>query len=101
MLINLNWPTLEERRTKAKLIMLYRVLNNLVDIPHPLSFANSPYNTRGTHNLTLNQMSARINVYKFSFFPSVVKIWNSLPPDLVNSTSIQIFKSKLDNYTFL
>ena len=63
MLINLNWPTLEERRTKAKLIMLYKIFNNLVDIPHPLSFDNSPYNTRGTHNLMLNQMSARINVY--------------------------------------
>ena len=47
-------------------------------------------------------MSARINVYIFLFFPSVVKIWNSLPPDLVNSTSIETFKSKLDTlYVFV
>ena len=32
MMSYLGWPTLKSRRTNAKLIMLYKIINNIVDI---------------------------------------------------------------------
>ena len=33
MLQDLNWETLESRRTKLQLVMIYKIMNDLVDIP--------------------------------------------------------------------
>ena len=32
MLTNLDWNRLQERRTQAKAVMMFRIVNNLVDI---------------------------------------------------------------------
>ena len=37
----------------------------------------------------------RVDAYRFSFIPSAIKIWNSLPQDLINCTNINTFKQKL------
>jgi len=37
------------------------------------------------------QLMTRTNLYKFSFFPSVIKLWNSLPPYVANSTFLDNF----------
>ena len=34
MLNNLQWPTLETRRHHAKLLMLYKILNNILAAPY-------------------------------------------------------------------
>jgi len=34
MLNNLNWPPLEQRRKIAKATMLFKIINNLIAIPH-------------------------------------------------------------------
>ena len=34
MLNYLNWPTLEHRRNQAKLHMFYKIINNIISIPH-------------------------------------------------------------------
>ena len=34
MLNNLNWPLLQQRRDIAKVIMFYKIINNLISIPH-------------------------------------------------------------------
>ena len=33
MLQDLNWEMLESRRTKLQLVMIYKIMNDLVDIP--------------------------------------------------------------------
>ena len=38
------------------------------------------------------------NTYLFSFFPSAIKLWNSLPDFVINSTNLNNFKLHLDNY---
>ena len=36
MLNQLQWATLQERRAQAKACMMYRVVNQLIDIPSPI-----------------------------------------------------------------
>ena len=43
-------------------------------------------------------IKARLNVYKNSFLPFTVTLWNSLPANLVEETDSIKFKDKLTNY---
>jgi len=40
----------------------------------------------------------RLDVAKFSFGNRVCEQWNHLPGDVVSSSSVNIFKGRLDNY---
>ena len=44
---------------------------------HPLKFSN-PQSLQEVDTFT--QLQTRTDSYKFSFFPSTIKLWNSLPP---------------------
>ena len=67
MLNNLNWPSLKQRRDVAKVTIFFKVINNLIAIPHDY-LSPASISTRG-HNLTFIQLAARTNTYLFSFFP--------------------------------
>jgi len=100
MLNQLNWPTLEHRRNQAKLCMLYKIINNLISVPHDhLTQSPTTTITRG-HSIRYTQLAARTNVYLHSFFPSTIKLWNSLPNEIVFSRDFDCFKSLLDIHLF-
>jgi len=48
MIADLEWQTLQERRVNAKLVMVYRIVHELIDIPSSL-FHPATLNTRGHH----------------------------------------------------
>ena len=47
--------------------------------------------TRG-HSIRFIQMQARVDVFLYSYLPSTIHLWNSLPADVVTSSE---FKNKL------
>ena len=56
--------------------MMYKVLNNLIDIPTHYFVPNH----LSLKNGYFTQLPTRVNYFKLSFFPSVatvIKIWNS------------------------
>ena len=55
--------------------------------------------TRGSHSYKIQQIFANKNSYKHSFLPSIIPIWNSLPEYVIESSSLQLFKSNLNNYS--
>ena len=63
------------------------------------SFANCD-RTRG-HNLKMYIQNSRLDVRKFSFARRVCPVWNSLPHEIVNTTSLRSFKRKLDTVNFV
>ena len=73
MLHKLTWPTLESRRNHFKIIMMFKIINNMVHIQPdvPITYARRT-NTRG-HHLKMQQPATRIDVYLHSFFPSTVE----------------------------
>ena len=66
----------------------YNVVDNLL-IPLPTT-----HTTRG-HDRRFLQLPTRVNAYLNSYFPSVIKLWNSLPPDVVHQTNLTDFKSNI------
>ena len=95
LLVELGWEKLSNRRLYFKLLMFYKIKNSLVpdylNILLP-SVSDVRYNLHNPHRLRLPR--ARTDKYKFSFLPSAIEAWNSTPPDITSSLTVQIFKSK-------
>ena len=96
MLADINWPTLARCRDELKAIMMFKIINHLVDIPvNPfLTPISTVHSTRG-HNMRFMQPMTRIDSYMYSFFPLAIKIWNDLPQNVIDSNDIDQFKQKL------
>ena len=92
MLQHLDLPTLQQRRQHSKIIMLYRITHKLASIPTATYIA--PCN-RNTQLYILPY--ARTHVFKTSFFPSTIKIWNNLQPVITNSTTIPQLRQALQS----
>jgi len=79
--------------------MLFKIINHHVDI-NAINFlisSSNDHNTRG-HRMRFLQPMIRVDSYKFSFFPSAIKIWNSLPQHVIkltDSSKIEQFKHRL------
>ena len=96
MLAYLQWPSLEHCRNQLKALTVFKIVHNLIDISSNtlMKPATSDHYIRG-HTARFQRPFTRVDAYRFSFIPSAIKIWNSLPQDLINCTNINIFKQKL------
>ena len=85
--------TLELRRLRADLILVYKIVHQLitVDFNSLFNFSSHSWNTRG-HNFRLLKPHTSCNARAHSFACRVVDVWNSLPDCIVNATSLYIFK---------
>ena len=96
MLSDLKWDTLETRRKKNRLTLMYKLSHNLVDInTEEHLIPNSELRTRNSHAFKYRMPKVSKDVFKFSFFPRSITEWNSLPADLVNCKSLSDFKLNL------
>ena len=53
--------------------------------------------TRG-HEVQLVKNQCRLDIRKYSFSQRRVNEWNKLSTDCINSSSVNMFKNKLDTY---
>ena len=94
MIADLGWQTLEQRRQQAKLTMMYRVVNRLVDIPPEPYLRPATISTRG-NSVSYIVPYCRTDYLHHSFFPSATRLWNQLPDHLATAPSLDIFKQGL------
>jgi len=100
MLHNLHWETLETRRQKLQLTMLYKIIHQLVEIdPIPFLTQTKP-RPRSPHSTRFLPYSTSTDVMKFSFFPRCIPLWNNLPASVVEAHSLASFKNELSSLTF-
>ena len=60
------WETLQARRSKARLTMMFKILHGEVDIPSNQYITSGDSRARGAHRL--REIPSSKDVYKFSFF---------------------------------
>ena len=102
ILENLQWPTLQERRKSARLVLLYKVLHDLLIIPNCyLPFKSTVLRTRHSHNFKLVPYQPRIDVYKYSFLPRTVPEWNRLDAEIIETDCVEEFKQKLAPFMYI
>ena len=92
----LNLESLEVRRLRTDLAMYFKIIHKLIDLEFDDFFKRSPNElvTRG-HNFKLELKKCKSDILKFSFANRCVKCWNSLPEDVVNSSTFNVFMPKL------
>ena len=93
MIEDLKWPTLEERRAQAKVAMMYRIMNDLLDIPKQHLIPAGHVRTRG-HNKKLSIPQTRTKTMLHSFFPDSIRLWNKLPQTAIDSLTLDGFKAE-------
>ena len=98
LLSELAWESLKTRREMHKLFYIFKIIKHtspayLVELLPDTVHVRTGRLLRSGENLTL--LASRTEKFKQSFFPSSVKLWNSLQIDVRNSTSLNIFKVRL------
>ena len=84
ILSDLHWRRLDQRRTDARLSLLYKITHNLVAIPTCAYLTPTGRSSRTTHNYAYRHISTTKDYYKYSFFPRTIVHWNLLPSSVVN-----------------
>ena len=95
ILNQLQWQSLAERRARARVVMIYKILNDLVSMPRDfLAMSPAPSVTRGAaHKLLIPQ--ARTDTYRTGFVVSSSMLWNRLPPAVTQAGSINSLRGQL------
>lgn len=97
----LGWGSLEQRRSDARMIMMYEIIHGLVAIPLPPYFQQPMRVTRRSHPLALIQIHTSFNFYKYSFFPLAAVQWNKLPAEVVVLPTLDQFRVVVRSHNHL
>ena len=100
--VNFDLPRLHQilRRLYADLILCYKIIHGLT-VLHSEKFFTVTANhvTRG-HSYKMFLPESRINCRQHFFEVHIVKVWNSLPADVVCANSVSVFVHKLKSVDF-
>ena len=81
----LNWESLQSRRKLSKATMLFKSINNLVDVN--LTLRESPI-----YPGKFTQLHCRTVTYQKSFVPDTITLWNSLSAATRSAQSLRSFR---------
>ena len=78
--------------------MLHKIIRSSVDVSLPSYITHRTRHTRGS-DLKFIQPDTTIDAYKYSFFPTSIRLWNNLPRDIISCNNLDSFKEHLNNTT--
>ena len=97
MLSDLQWPTLEDRRKRARLIAFYKyrqksLIINIKNSPIPSKQIRS---SRTNHSAAYQIPPCKTSYKQKSFFPRTIREWNSLPAEVALCPTLEGFKTRI------
>ena len=78
----------------CKLVLMYRTIHNLVDIPCSAYYHPAVMSTRG-QTIRYLLPFCRTDTDRHSFIPSSIRLWNGLPEIIARSPTLDSFKAGL------
>ena len=102
LLADLGWDSMQERRTKHKLVIFYKIINNLTpnylqEFVPPLVQDGNPYRLRNSSDI--RTIHTNTNLFYNSFYPSTIREWNNLEQEIKDASSVASFKYQLNRET--
>ena len=99
LLLHLKWDSLELRRSLFQLKYVHKMFTNQVALKPLDFFSLAAFRmTRGSHSKKIMPKFGRVDAVKFSFFFSIIPIWNSLPDNIINQCNSESFHSLCRNH---
>lgn len=92
MLHQLQWTSLEARRRQARLVLLYKISNNLVKIDPTSKLIPPKRLSRNMHDRSFQIPASSTTLRRESFYPRTIREWNSLPANVVTAENLETFK---------
>jgi len=92
----LNLWTLEERRIRADLIEVYKMINGISSVKFESFFEFDSYSRTRGHSYTLKKNRFNRELRQQFFTERIVNIWNILDEQTVTASSLNCFKRNLD-----
>ena len=83
---DLGWESLQARRKIGKVVLLYKILNNHIDVRLELRQS-------AVHPEKFTQLHCRTVAFQRSYIPDTIVIWNSLPSTLTSVVTVDAFRS--------
>ena len=96
MVNQLGWIPLKDRRHDTRITLLYKVTNNLIEVPleyHPVP--NNTRESRRVHKQQFVRLQAENDTFKYAFIPRTIVDWNKLPSSIVEAESLEDLKARL------
>ena len=94
----LNLYSLEDRRIRGELIIMYRIMNKDIGIAYTDLFKLKESKCRG-HTLSVQYgKTSNLDIRHNSFTQRVIKPWNNLPQRIISSPNIKLFKKSYDKW---
>ena len=90
MLDVLGWTPLSQRRQEARLILFYKIINGLAQVPFECVLVEAYKSTRRKHNMKF-EIGHTTSQYGQSFFPKTINAWNGLA--FAEAPSLAVFRS--------
>ena len=98
LLKELEWPKIKNRRTSHRLVLFYKILNDLTPQYLKQLCKLIPHNTNNyppRRNNSFLVPSIHRESFSKSYFPKTIRDWNKLPNDVKQSQSLNIFKTRI------
>jgi len=96
MLETLKWDTLEERRRKARITLMDKIVGGRVAINQEEYLTKGTTRTRSANSVKFRTIGAKTLIYKNSFFPRTIPQWNSTPDSIVAEIGADIGTNLMD-----
>ena len=82
-------------RKNSRLVSMFKILNELVEIPINDRLIPADRRTRGGHNQAYKDLRANTTLGQNSFWHRTIPDWNSLPAAAIESKTVAAFNSQL------
>ena len=94
MLEDLDWPLLQVRRFRTRLIKLFTSNFQVAIYPTYLLFT-SDTRTRHSNPNCYKYIQTSKDIYRYSFYPRTILQWNQLPTSIATADTVENFKGLL------
>lgn len=90
---------LESRRTKQRLKFLFQILHGSLKLDKEQYVKAPPkHSSRKNDSRVIRTVITHTDVYRYSFFPDNIEMWNKLPNDVVECSGVHQFELAIDMF---
>ena len=94
----LNLKTLEYRRKRNDIIEVFKIFEAYNDVNYKKFFDQPVASITRGHKYKITKNRCNTNIRQNFFTNRIIKTWNNLPENIIDSESIETFKTRLERF---